>query len=673
MSDPATIALNMIVRNEADILERCLASLAPHIDYWVILDTGSQDATPTLIEAFFHAAGIPGQLHHGEFTDFGATRNAALELCRVSPGGFNYILLIDADMELVVEDAGWRERLDAACYSIRQRNALAYDNVRLLRRDLEAHYVGVTHEYLATGSDPVRLSGVHMLDHACGANRENKSERDVTLLRQDLDREPDNTRNLFYLAQSLYDAGQHLEALECYRKRSGAGGWEEEAWYSQYRAALCLRELGDTDGFMAAALASWDTRPWRAEPLAALARHYRESGRWQLACEFAALGLRIPFPEADRLFIETDVYPWRFVEELSIAGYYAKDAGHRELGRSCCNRLATQAGVPEHMRHLARSNIAFYAQDAAGWLGLEILPALDVTDEPGWACLNPSVCRSDDRQAVIVRQCNYRIENGRYVIDDPNGVIRTRNHLAPLNAALETPGWFPVVAEEADMQQPLAPRFPFPVRGYEDCRLLRWRGHWWATATVRDTTPEGLCEMALLRLDDNGKIREEVLLRGDWSSRHQKNWMPLVDGDDLLFVYSLDPTVILKYDPERRVAAPYRESEPAGACEHLRGGSQLLRTPAGWLGVCHEAAIPAGGPRTYLHRFFLLDSDLRLAGLSEPFRFTAEPIEFCAGLALDQNGQRLLLSFGVNDAQAFIGTVDLGRVLEILNRGAGAA
>jgi hypothetical protein len=100
----------------------------------------------------------------------------------------------------------------------------------------------------------------------------------------------------------------------------------------------------------------------------------------------------------------------------------------------------------------------------------------------------------------------------------------------------------------------------------------------------------------------------------------------------------------------------------------IDGGSQLLRTPAGWLGVCHEAAIPAGGPRTYLHRFFLLDPKWRLAGLCEPFSFTGEPIEFCAGLALDQDGQRLLLSFGVNDAQAFIGTVDLNRVLGVLNQ-----
>ena len=35
-----TICLNMIVKNESAIIERCLNSLVNQIDYWVIVDTG---------------------------------------------------------------------------------------------------------------------------------------------------------------------------------------------------------------------------------------------------------------------------------------------------------------------------------------------------------------------------------------------------------------------------------------------------------------------------------------------------------------------------------------------------------------------------------------------------------------------------------------------------------
>ena len=54
-----SLCLNLIVRDEADIIERCLASVAPQISCWVVLDTGSTDDTPMLIEQFFAASGIP--------------------------------------------------------------------------------------------------------------------------------------------------------------------------------------------------------------------------------------------------------------------------------------------------------------------------------------------------------------------------------------------------------------------------------------------------------------------------------------------------------------------------------------------------------------------------------------------------------------------------------------
>ena len=80
---------------------------------------------------------------------------------------------------------------------------LAYDNLRLVRRGTGARYVGVTHEYLDTGGRGApRLDGVEMLDHACGANRVGKAERDAALLCKGLEAEPDNARYVFYLAQS---------------------------------------------------------------------------------------------------------------------------------------------------------------------------------------------------------------------------------------------------------------------------------------------------------------------------------------------------------------------------------------------------------------------------------------------------------------------------------------
>src|ERR1700719_892452 len=67
VSDPSVtprpaICLNMIVRNEAHIVAEVLDTVAPHITYWVIVDTGSDDGTQNLIRRHMGTLGIPGEL-----------------------------------------------------------------------------------------------------------------------------------------------------------------------------------------------------------------------------------------------------------------------------------------------------------------------------------------------------------------------------------------------------------------------------------------------------------------------------------------------------------------------------------------------------------------------------------------------------------------------------------
>ena len=48
---PIRLSLSMIVRDEAERLERCLASVAGFVDEMVLLDTGSRDATVAIADA----------------------------------------------------------------------------------------------------------------------------------------------------------------------------------------------------------------------------------------------------------------------------------------------------------------------------------------------------------------------------------------------------------------------------------------------------------------------------------------------------------------------------------------------------------------------------------------------------------------------------------------------
>ena len=113
----------------------------------MIGDTGSTDGTQDFIRSFFAARNMPGELHSFPFHNFEQARNAALDCAYASPLAYDYILLDDADMELVVEDRDFRTKLDGAELHLLQRSGISYWNTRLVHRDAGARYRGVTHEY----------------------------------------------------------------------------------------------------------------------------------------------------------------------------------------------------------------------------------------------------------------------------------------------------------------------------------------------------------------------------------------------------------------------------------------------------------------------------------------------------------------------------------------------
>jgi len=661
MTSAKALCLNMIVKNERANLERCLAAVVDHIDCWVIGDTGSTDGTQEFIQSYFAAHGRPGELHSFPFNNFEQARNAALECAHASPLQYDYLLLDDADMELIVEDRAFRSKLEGPGYRLIQRtdSGLTYWNTRIVRRNPEMRYHGVTHEYLEVPGGVQELEGVWYIDHATGSNRVDKFERDISLLTEALKKEPDNHRYWFYLAQSQRDAGKTKEAAETYAKRAEMGGWDEEKWYARLQQARCLRTLNDEAGFVKQALAAFNERPQRAEPLYDLAHHYRERGMNDASVLFAKTGLAIKRPKQDILFLEDFVYTVGLQEEFSIAANYSRDPVVKDRGRSACNWLALDRGVPQRVRDLARSNLAFYAESAATMMPSFAANQIKFDPPAGFQLSNPSVARWGDDIVTVLRTVNYHLTTDNHY-ETPEGTpATTRNFLLKLDPDL-------AITSSAEIQSPAdmpKPIFDL-VLGFEDLRLFAWQGELWANACVRQLTPEGWCEQVLARIDmsspDAPRLTDWRVLQPDGLKLHEKNWMPRIDGDTLEFIYSCDPLRIV--DSEGHTVA--RSAAPIAA-EMFRGGSQAIAFDGGWLALTHEAR-EARGKRLYWHRFVWLDKSDCLRGVSKQFYFRQKGVEFAAGLAWHPDGKRLLVSYGVGDHEAWIATVDAGDIRRIL-------
>lgn len=351
-----SICLNMIVRDEAAVIERCLASVRPFINHWVIVDTGSVDDTPQRIRAAL--ADLPGTLHHRPWHNFGHNRTEALNLAR---GKADYLLFIDADETLRSEPGMRWPALNGPAYSLEARFAeLSYDRVTLVSTALPWHWKGVLHEYLEAGQVVVqpRLPGLWIQVAPDGARSSDpqKFQKDAATLAIALQDEPDNSRYVFYLAQSYRDAGNLPMARQHYAQRATMGGWDEEVWFALYEVGKLTERLADTyENTVAAYLRAYQNRPQRAETLVALAVYFRGRAEWNNAYLFAQMACEIP-PPKDRLFVDMSAYQWRASDELALAAFYT---GRQPIARRLWQEMWDGTLLPETERPRIKANLGF--------------------------------------------------------------------------------------------------------------------------------------------------------------------------------------------------------------------------------------------------------------------------------------------------------------------------
>lgn len=667
MTSGKRLCLNMIVKNEMANLQRCLGAVVDHIDCWVIGDTGSTDGTQDFIKSFFAARNLPGELHEFPFHNFEQARNAALDHAYASPLAYDYLLFDDADMELMVEDRGFREGLDGQGYRLLQRSdsGLAYWNTRLARRDAGARYRGVTHEYLDVPGGVQELRSAWYKDHASGSNRVDKFERDIKLLLEALEKDPENHRYWFYLAQSYRDAGRTAEAAVAYAKRAEMGGWNEEAWNARLEEARCLRKLGDDAGFISQALAAFDQRPQRAEPLYDLARFYREKGMNDASVLFSEAGLAIKRPEQDILFLEDFVYTTGLREEYAIAANYARDPVRKDRGFATCNWLALDRSIGDGPRDLAWSNLIFYVQPAKTTMPSFSAHPIVFAAPEGYRPSSPSVARLGKEIVLAQAAVNFTAsEDGAHRRTKGGEAILARNFLLRLTDGL-------AVRSTTEMLPPTNMR----EAGVEDLRLFAWKGKLWGSASVGDLADsEG--KQVIMRVDDSEpghhRMTDLRVLPATGPSAPDRKWMTQVTSGEageerLQFVYFGDPIRVANEQ-----AGTISETSPGIAVQRFSGESQLVAFAGGWLMLIHEVQWRPFESRRYcLHRFVWFDAMNLLQKVSRPFYFNEKGVEFAAGLAWHPDEKRLLISYSVADSECWIATIDeadVGGMLEDVDR-----
>jgi tetratricopeptide (TPR) repeat protein len=710
---PATLTLCMTVRNEAPSLPAAISSVRSIVDDMVIgVDERSEDDTLEIAE---RSGARVFRFCEPSPADFPRMRNRALDL-------------VETDWAIVLDGHEWLENpesiraaLETTAWSIETQllfepnengiPLVSYLFPKIHRRHVR--FVGPSiHEEVSTPLDrrvtrrDIKIWHERPPGRASEARARERVGGELEALRAAWQQEG-NRRALFYLANGLRDAGRYDEAITAYGEYLRAPAWEEEGWHAQLSLARCYASLSRwdeaRDAFERAVLA-W---PERAEPIVGLGYVLLEMNEARAAAAWFRMATSLPEPQHARLFVEVPAYrwvpwhglaltlarlgdlpgaidaerealergagdwahqnidawlaaespdPWQPLFDATIHSYYAGDL---PAGREAAERLLARDDLPEHVRLQARRNQTFYAPP----LG-EIIPdvharALVFPTPLGWSRFNPTIAPHEDGFVALVRSSNYVVDDGmRYTIHGGDEVIRTAYYRLEISPDL-------AIRSVERISDDTGPEglSAFPVAGYEDCRLFRYRDVWYASATARDRNPEGICQMALVTLE-GASFRDLTLLTDSTSGRHEKNWMPLVVGDQLLFITSCSPTVVMRYDPRVRAVDEISRQEGPGIAREFRGGSQGVQLDDGYLFIVHESVPLEDGGRVCPHRFVLMDRDLAITHVSDQFFFLQRQLEFCAGLA--RHDDMLVAAFGVRDADAFLMPMALHDVMTTL-------
>lgn len=419
-----TLCLNMIVKNESRIIQRLLLSVKEVIDCYCICDTGSTDNTVELIKAFGAKYNIPGRVIQEPFRNFEYNRSFALKACDAMDA--DYILLLDADMIFWLNPkltgAKFKELLavHGAFFMFQGSDAMYYKNTRIVKNGSGFSYKGVTHEYVEVPSQfsqgSLSKELVFIRDIGDGGAKSDKFSRDVRLLKEGLEEDPNNVRYMFYLANSLKDlAGTqrfqtdreidqmestlqgwssqlstypHLitlvkqmqthkdqfrkemerlevelkkEAISYYEQRIQGGGFWEEVWYSYFNMGKLYLELEEIEKAMYCFERSFILYPQRVENIYEMVRYYRDHSEHQMAAHFYLMGreAKRKYQSRDYMFIQRDIYDYRLDYEMTIVGYYANPS-HLDLGRLCME-VMSQRGIDETLCRNIMCNYKFYA------------------------------------------------------------------------------------------------------------------------------------------------------------------------------------------------------------------------------------------------------------------------------------------------------------------------
>ncbi|MET4561636.1 glycosyltransferase family 2 protein [Lysinibacillus parviboronicapiens] len=275
-----TISLCMIVKNEEEVIGRCLESVKDLVDEINIVDTGSTDNTKQIVEQYTERIFDFEWIQH-----FAAARNYSFQQATKE-----FILWLDADDVFTEEDQkkfkALKNSFPTDSDAISMNYNLSFDDqgnvssllrrYRLVRRDKQFQWIGAVHEYLEVSGklydSDVAVSHLPLShDHT----------RNISIYKQLVQSgEALSPRDTFYYANELMDHQHYEDAIFYYEQfLTSKLGWIEDNIRACFKLADCYTNLNDKENNLTSILRSFEYDIPRPEACCRLGFHFMEQSK----------------------------------------------------------------------------------------------------------------------------------------------------------------------------------------------------------------------------------------------------------------------------------------------------------------------------------------------------------------------------------------------------------
>lgn len=343
----------MIVRDEAQTIQRCLRSVTPFIGSWVIHDLGSTDKTPEL--ALAELEHIPGKIEHHEFDGFDHART---RLIQSASKNADWVLMLDADEEFhcFSSELALPDSEKAGLLNI-ETNAYTLRQVRLFKSDLEPLFSPAVYESPMIDDSQCTLIKDCWIQHHCDGVRHQNSDRvesDLNVLLQS------TAPNHYALAQAYLAMNELALAQQHFHSSLAVNPSANQNWFSHYVLAAIEQRLGNNPQATKHYQECLQIAPERIEAsirLAELLFHSDDLDRAQEICQ-ATLNAE---PSDTAHYFEPMVYSYK--NKLLMAVIWAENE-RTQQARSLVSELKQQNLEPNDQQTLQKVQMLIDEPDA---------------------------------------------------------------------------------------------------------------------------------------------------------------------------------------------------------------------------------------------------------------------------------------------------------------------